>query len=172
MCKQTLTRHTNAINTLQISQDGSRLLSGGDDCLVIVWDLVQGIEFQVISILFNGSISSSAWTPTSLDPISSFAFGCADGTLSVYCQVPTKNHYDLAASVAAHVGPVEDINFSLGSKQIATVGNGCLKLWTIDSNRQLSNIIATSPREAIARSVSFFDQGSSVLVTYLESHEV
>ncbi|EDR13935.1 G beta-like protein [Laccaria bicolor S238N-H82] len=35
-CKQTLTRHTNAINTLQISQDGSRLLSRGDDCLVIV----------------------------------------------------------------------------------------------------------------------------------------
>ncbi|EDQ99315.1 uncharacterized protein LACBIDRAFT_335149 [Laccaria bicolor S238N-H82] len=48
---------------------------------------------------------------------------------------PTKNHYDLAASAAAHVGPVEDIDFSSGSKQIATVGNGCLKLWTIDSNR-------------------------------------
>lgn len=62
----------------------------GDDNRVIVWDLTRGIELQTISVLFHGPVSASAWTPTSLNPVKAFAFGCADGTLAVHSQVLAK----------------------------------------------------------------------------------
>ena len=172
-----------------------------------MWDLIRGIEFQVVSVLFNGPISASALTPTSLDPISSLLLAA----LTVLCHLfpgnnegkpcrlsrfpsPTshaiiRNFYDFAASAATHAGAIEDIDFSpreqtnrYRRKWLSEIvddwfeqwGSSIIHLSTTKLGKvgQLSNIITTSPQQAIARSVSFFDQGSSVFVSYLELHEV
>ena len=105
-CKYTLSKHTKPINTLQFSKDARLLLSGGrpflnvyisrkindsfcsaDDGILFIWDIVTGTLKQSISVVFNGPVSTAAWTPISPDRIvTTFAFGCADGTIFVYNQ--------------------------------------------------------------------------------------
>ncbi|KIJ97143.1 hypothetical protein K443DRAFT_133925 [Laccaria amethystina LaAM-08-1] len=133
-CKLTLFRHTKPIHVLKISPDGQKLLSGADDGMLIIWNLEDGGDQQMISVAFNGPITSAVWMPLSREASNAvFAFGTADGNLFLYTHHET--YYEFAFSITAHEGAIEDIAFALYHKRLATVGNGCLKLWDIDKKR-------------------------------------
>lgn len=170
-CKYVLTGHTKAINSIKFSSDGSKLLSGADDALLIIWDLVNGSEEQKISVAFNGPISAVIWTPTpEICATNAFAFCAADGTLFTYKRF--KNHYDYAFSTPAHDGPIDDMAFDSTFSRLATVGSGCVKIWELNKDFSVSNIITTGQRGSIARCVSFFNGGHDLCVSFLDSHEV
>jgi len=96
--------------------------------------------------------------------------------------------YDFASLETAHHGAIEDLVYDPSHRRIASAGNGCISLWNLDENcesfvvdgcyslTQFLGVLsrhASSPQKPfIARSASFFDNGDSVLVCYLESHEV
>lgn len=134
----------------------------GDDCLIIVWDLIQGIEFQVISILFNGPISALAWTPTSLDPISSFAFGCADGTLSVYCQVPMK------VSPATLLISLHFPSFTLYLRIIMIL----LPLWPLMLDLLRTSISAWGANKSLPSEMAVWNCGWLIRMVSLFSHSL
>lgn len=90
----------------------------------------------------------------------------------------------------AHGGPVEDLTFELTCRRLASVGHGSLQVWELKSDRK-KTITTFEPHETevisdalrplhplteripvVSRSVQFADRGDSVLVFYLESHEV
>ncbi|KAF8887000.1 WD40-repeat-containing domain protein [Infundibulicybe gibba] len=146
----TLIHHTKPINTLKISGDGTMLISGADDGTLAVWDLGSRKCIQIISVVFNGPVSAAAWTPLAPDSLAeTFIFGCSDGSLH-----PT---YDYASSFPSHEGAIEDISYDPRHHRVASVGGGVLKVWSVDSTGQLSNITSTPARPRIARSVSFYD---------------
>jgi hypothetical protein len=80
--------------------------------------------------------------------------------------------FDFASLTQAHETEVEGIAFDAHQRRLATVGGGCLKVWDMDVNGQLSLVAGAPQRPYIARSVAFFDKGQAVLVCYLENHEV
>lgn len=92
--------------------------------------------------------------------------------------------------VSAHEGHVEDIRFDSSHGRIVTVGQGAIQVWKVEPEgvyaavrpnplavdsyvASLSAVWGTMPRkDYIARAVSFCDDGASVVVFYLESHEM
>lgn len=100
-----------------------------------------------------------------------------------------QNCYDFAFSTVAHNGVVKDIAFDTFHKCLATVGNGCMKLWEIDEKCKsplsppivspaylcpvvACNSVTTPPKSSVSCCVTFLDEGHDILISYLDSHEV
>ncbi|KIM73656.1 hypothetical protein PILCRDRAFT_15084, partial [Piloderma croceum F 1598] len=54
----TLHHHASRVNAVAVSPDGDRLLSGGDDAEIVIWDLLTGEKVQVLSCAFNGPVGA------------------------------------------------------------------------------------------------------------------
>ncbi|KAJ3575931.1 hypothetical protein NP233_g760 [Leucocoprinus birnbaumii] len=67
---------------------------------------------------------------------------------------------------------VEDLAFDSNRGHLVSVGDSRLLLWSFGPQGALTQINGTQPRESLARSVCFLDFGASVLVAFLQSHEV
>ena len=108
--RSTLQRHTSSITNLCINPDGRTLISCGrysipyvnkiengvtlgEDALVVLWDLETGAQLQDISCPFNGPITVAVWLPAIQGSATAFAFGCADGSIHVYAQLPHQVSY-------------------------------------------------------------------------------
>lgn len=88
----------------------------------------------------------------------------------------------------AHVGAVESMDFDRHTLRLATAGEGMLKVWKFQANcmpnigRDVyllrdwidSTLLHAESKKSdyIVRDTIFFSQGSCVLATYLQSHEV
>ncbi|RDB29242.1 Vegetative incompatibility protein HET-E-1 [Hypsizygus marmoreus] len=172
--KFTLIGHTKPVNSLAVSGNGAFLLSGADDASIVIWSLESGEVYQKILTPFHGPTSIVAWTPMSDDsPTGNFAFGSADGSISVYQQGRGGGQtFDFASLTTAHGGPIEDLAFDPYLRRLASVGSGGLKIWDMDMTGQITLLRTTPPRPFILRSAAFFDRGKSIVVCYLESHEI
>jgi hypothetical protein len=101
-----------------------------------------------------------------------------------------QDRYTFMSFTNAHGGPVEDLTFELTCRRLASVGHGSLQVWELKSDRKKTTT-TFEPHETevipdalrplhplteripmVSRSVQFADRGDSVLVFYLESHEV
>ena len=172
--------------------------------MLIIWNLEDGSDQQTISVAFNGPVTSAVWMPVYQEaPNGAFAFGTADGNLFLYthhkvCFVIStvvwaltfaQTYYEFAFSTTAHQGAIEDIAFDPYHKRLATVGDGCLKLWEINEKHKFSftpllyitnspfsvvasNSVTTPPKSSISRCVSFLDEGRDILIGFLDSHEM
>ena len=66
--------HCNTVNTLSFSPDGTHLGSGGDDCTLKIWKVVDGrLLFRV---LFEAAVARILWHPVQRDTIIA---ACDDG---------------------------------------------------------------------------------------------
>ncbi|OBZ68261.1 hypothetical protein A0H81_12041 [Grifola frondosa] len=169
---KTLKHHTKSINALAVSPDGAVLLSGADDAVVVVWNLRTGEKLQEIHCTFNGPISAIAWLGTSVTN-NTFIFGCADGSLHLYQRSDCAAAFVFKSSSTAHEGIVEDIVYDPHHNRIASVGGGASAVWKVTGTGSLTDLVKSDPRGVyIAKSVRFCDKGASIVVFYLESHEV
>ena len=87
-----------------------------------------------------------------------------------------------------HEGPVDSLAFDSNHGRIASTGKGTLHVWDIDKDgkplirkynfhsRNLAGVLkclrSSPPRPWRAVTVIFFGNGESVMLCYLESHEV
>lgn len=72
-----------------------------DDGLLLVWNILHGSLEQTISVTFNGPVSAAVWTPISPNrPSTTFAFGCADGTMFAYHQTREDVSFSLFFSLS------------------------------------------------------------------------
>ncbi|OBZ70602.1 hypothetical protein A0H81_09014, partial [Grifola frondosa] len=180
--EKTLSRHTRSLNSLAISPDGSVLLSGGDDALVVIWNLTTYEKMQEVKCLFNGPVSIVHWMGTENCGGMSFIFGCADGSLHIYQRVDLNvrtfvwSHYislmklfkaafKFKSIVVAHDSTVEDISYDPVHNRVATVGGGIPGVWKLSHSG--------GPRsQYITTNICFCDKGASIAIFYLESHEI
>lgn len=118
-----------------------------------------------------------------------FAFGCTDGSLHVYRQTST-GEYSFASKTNGHSGAVEDLAFDPTYNRLASAGGSQLVIWNINPqgsaaqscispvltycsiSGQLVKMAIAPPRDSTARSVKFCESGMSVLVAFLQSHEM
>lgn len=132
----------------------------GDDALVVLWDLETGAHLQDISCPFNGPITVTIWLPAAQGSATAFAFGCADGSIHIYVQqlhhvspLVTlgaqlifryyQENYTFSSFTSAHEGPVEDLDFELTRRRLASVGHGSLQVWDLKSDRKQPFVLNT-----------------------------
>ena len=80
---QTLRGHEGHVRTLAYSPDGRRLVTGGDDRAVKVWDAATGSE--LISIDLGDVVTRVAFSADGRAVVA----GCVDGTVRTFESSPT-----------------------------------------------------------------------------------
>ncbi|THH06092.1 hypothetical protein EW146_g9717 [Bondarzewia mesenterica] len=160
---KTLAAHKKGISSLAISLDRACLLSGGDDPVSIIWNLRTGENMQEINCVFHGPVAAITWIDLGAGDRKAFVFGCADGTLHLYWRGDINSHFEFVSLTIAHDdGAVEDIAYDPVHSRIATAGGGTFT----------SLVLSPPKKKYISKNIHFCDGGSSVIVYYLESHEI
>ncbi len=99
--------------------------------------------------------------------------------------------YDFISMETRHNGPVESLAFDPVHCRLASAGGGVPQVWKFSAagvcliSASISNIFlnldlgtmtpilkSTEERIAIARNIFFCDDGASIVLCYLESHEM
>ncbi|KAJ3500305.1 hypothetical protein NMY22_g19299 [Coprinellus aureogranulatus] len=173
-CKHTLYGHAKAVNVLTISPDQTFLLSGGDDCSLIVWDLISGNLLQTIDVRIHGPVSTATWVWVEQDyPSSGFCFGCADGTILYFKKDAPLLHFSKVCieHTSRSRASVEAMAFDPDSGRLATASGGATKVWQVLSNG-LTEVHCTETWDLIVSSLLFLQSGAMLVVSYLENCEV
>ncbi|KAF5347120.1 hypothetical protein D9756_010945 [Leucocoprinus leucothites] len=152
-----LSGHTKPINTLKLSADGIRLMSGGNDCKIIIWN--HQAQKSLLDLECGGSLSPF------------IIFGCVDSSIHVY-QWENKRDYAFVMKILAYTSAVQDLAFIPTHNRLMSVGDSQLIVWSLSLHGMLTQIIATSPWDSVACSVCFLKSSVSMLVSFLQSHEV
>ncbi|KAG6372572.1 WD40-repeat-containing domain protein [Boletus reticuloceps] len=166
--KFTLTRHTKAVNALAVSPNGSMLLSGGNDSRVVVWNLTSGEMIQEFCVPSAGFISCLTWIYLSNEEEDAFVFGASDGNIYLYARGKDQPLFAFCSLTLVHEGAIESLAWDTVHRRLASVGNANnLTESLLESLVQL--IINAEKQPYVACTVHFCDNGSSLLVSYLES---
>jgi WD40 repeat protein len=127
--------HTDVINTLAMSSDGSIVASGSLDNSVRIWNLALGKEIKVLSGQdgHSGAINCLAISPDSKTLIS----GSADGTLKLW-DLPNGT---LRKTLTGHTDEVNCLVISPNGKMLASgsLDNG-IKLWSLPNGDEIKEI--------------------------------
>ncbi|TEB38594.1 WD40 repeat-like protein [Coprinellus micaceus] len=170
----TLSGHTRAVNVLAMSLDSAFLLSGADDSALIIWDVLSGHLVQSIDVRFHGQLQTALWLYTDIDRVATgFIFGCADGTVHHYKKEPASVQFNCAAveKPPAGRGGVEALAFDPFNSHVATARGGMIELWSVES-RDLKLLHSNRTEDVLISSLFFIEQGTVLVISYLESHEV
>ncbi|KAF8584798.1 WD40 repeat-like protein, partial [Ramaria rubella] len=169
--RETLDGHTQAINCLRFSPDGTLLASGGDDSQLRIWSLRSSTCIQVLRSTINGPVTDVAWC--SNEHILHLLFSCTDGTIHIYQRLSEKGAEFTKINVFwVHRSAIEGIDVDPSRRRLATVGGGSVKVWIIDSDNNCDLWDAVPSQGNIARSVHFSPDGCNIIVTFLDTHEV
>ncbi len=126
---RTLTGHTSTIRSLAFSPDGNTLVSGSSDRSARLWDVATGTEKQQTLQIHSMGISSVAFNNSG----TRLAVGSSDDTIRLYA-IPgyTREH-----TITANIEGVYDLTFSPTEDIIAAGGNNTIRLWNINTGRQM-----------------------------------
>ncbi|TEB39420.1 WD40 repeat-like protein [Coprinellus micaceus] len=187
--KHTLTGHTKPVNTLAISPDQAFILSGGDDCILIIWDVLSGRLLQEIRVHINGPVGSATWVWTDEDRVSSgFIFGCADGTVQYFRKEAASFRPICTQETSASRASVDAIAFDSHHHRVSTASGGTTCLWSLDHTGMLyrrednpllalnlalglKEIRQVETQDLIVSTLLFIEAGTILVVCYLESQE-
>ncbi|KAG0692287.1 WD40 repeat-like protein [Suillus ampliporus] len=170
--KYALTRHTKAVNVLAMSMDGTLLLTGGNDSQIVIWSLVSSEMIQEIFTPAAGYISAITWIHINNHSKASFAFGASDGNIQVY-ERSNDALFEFQSITISHSGAVESLAWDPVHQRLASAAGGRPHVWNLTTNKTLVSITSQSKKQPyVARTVHFYDNGASLLVSFLESGEI
>ncbi|KAF7791446.1 hypothetical protein EIP86_002462, partial [Pleurotus ostreatoroseus] len=166
--------HTKQVVSLRFSPDGTRMISGGLDGHVLVWELDNGQPrmLQDFNNLLSGAVTALEWMGNDL-----FLTGSADGSITIYRHIANDTHSEFPArfrpihTITAHTGPVEALATDM-HKHIASAGGRTVHLWVFNGITVIKQETPGASRECIPRGLAFLSGGEKLLVGYLESHEI
>ncbi|KAI1782542.1 WD40-repeat-containing domain protein [Ganoderma leucocontextum] len=164
--------HCDTVNVLSFSPDGTYLASGGDDCSLLVWNVLR--ERLIFRILFNGPVSCIVWHPIHADTL---IVGCDDGKIVQmydFTLVGVEQH-DIRIGVRSEVHCLE---YDARTRCLAIgIGNEVHVTREQDRNTYSGDIILPAPPDhgrpdddenrLRAVSVHFINDGQQVVVLYL-----
>ncbi|KAG2108736.1 WD40-repeat-containing domain protein [Suillus discolor] len=167
-----LTRHTKTVNVLAVSMHGALLLTGGNDSRVVVWSLTSGEMIQEIVSPAAGYISAITWIDVDDRGETTFAFGASDGNVQIYERTDDAL-FEFCSTTIGHSGLVESLAWDPVHHRLASAGDGRPHVWNFTPDKTLVFITSKLNKQPyVARTVHFYDNGTSILVLYLESGEI
>jgi WD40 repeat protein len=115
-------RHGAGVNAVAVSPDGKRVVSGGDNSLVRIWDAATMRLQEVLGVSYV--VYSTAFTPDG----KTLAVGCADGNIQFW-DVGTTPARRLSALNTSSRG-VHSLAFTADGKKLALgSGDGHIHIW-------------------------------------------
>ncbi|KAI9439155.1 WD40-repeat-containing domain protein [Lactarius indigo] len=165
--QNTLRGHTKAINHLAVSPDKTRLISIGDDSRTVVWSVASGEKLFAVERPFNGPATAVSWA--SRDN-SRFVVGFASGDLHLFWSESEKSYSD-NIGVSGGKGPVEGIVYNPIHDRIASICADSTQLWRIKGSILAPVLSSPFEYEGYGKCVQFCDNGASVVMYYLDTHE-
>ncbi|KAF8268031.1 WD40-repeat-containing domain protein [Lactarius quietus] len=163
--QNTLRCHTKAINRLAISLDKTRLISVSDDSRTVVWSIASGEKLFEVERPFNGPATAVSWA--SRDS-SRFVIGFTSGDLHLFSQ-SKKSYQDNGTSGGK--GAVEGIVYDETHDRIASICSDSVQLWKVKKNVLVPVLSTLFASEGYGKSVQFCDNGASIVMYYLDTHE-
>jgi WD40 repeat protein len=125
--------------------------------------------------------------PTDRDE-DSFVFGASDVNIHLYQRANGNPVFCFLSITLAHVGAVESLEWDPHHHRLASVGDGKVHVWKVSQDQSMYYVLPfpsvlyiphaesfvflpskVEKQPYVAQSVHFLDDGSSVLVSYLES---
>jgi WD40 repeat protein/serine/threonine protein kinase len=123
--------HTNQINTVVFSGDGTRIVTASDDKTAAVWDAV-AIKL-VVRIHHDDAVNTAMFSPDG----KSFATASNDHTAQVWSATTG----DRLLSLEGHVGGVNAVTYSPDGTQLATISDdSTVMLWDAATGRRESHL--------------------------------
>ncbi|KAF8580829.1 hypothetical protein K439DRAFT_1355866 [Ramaria rubella] len=164
----------NFIYYIFISCGGSYLTTPGSDAQICIWSTSKGSLLQTISCTMSRPIMDIIWATNKHNDLA-LIFSCADGSIHLYVRALNKaSSWDFkhVKMIHAHGSHVESLDFDPINRMLASIRKGKVKLWKVDSDWAVTLVLTEVPRGFIARSVHFFNEGNSIMVTYLKLHRM
>jgi hypothetical protein len=148
-----MTGHTDAVESVAFSPDGTTLASGGDDNSVRLWDVAS--HRQVGSPLIDDSgFSSVAFSPDG----KTLASGSGDNSVRLW---DVASHRQVGSPLTGHTNGVESVAFSPDGKTLASGSDDkSVRLWDVASHRQAGPPL--TGHTDLVRSVAFSLDGKTL----------
>jgi DNA-binding beta-propeller fold protein YncE len=147
----TIKAHSGGVRCVAFSPDGGRVVSGGGDMMVKIWDAHRGYEVRTLRghVL---SVSSVAFSPKSRRLVS----GSYDCTVKVW----SADKYELIRTLKGHAKPVRSVAYHPDGKRIISGSeDGTVKVWDAETGE-----IQTLRGHTMAvRSVAYRPDGKRII---------
>ncbi|RYP12752.1 hypothetical protein DL767_011135 [Monosporascus sp. MG133] len=151
-CLQTLEGHSGSVKSVAFSPDGSRIVSGSEDCTIKIWDAKSGKEVHTLKG-YRFSVASVAFSPDGSRIVS----GSEDRTIKIW---DTKSGKEVR-TLEGYWSPVKSVAFSPdGSRIVSGLYNDTVKIWDAKSGKEVRTLKGYwSP----VNSVAFSPDGSYIV---------
>ncbi|TFK58533.1 WD40 repeat-like protein [Pluteus cervinus] len=169
-CRNSIT-HSQPINFLLFSPDGSSLLSAGDDGYIKIWStsnlqLIQSIRTS------QGAVVILRWVPRNqVAHRSYFLSAGSDATIKLWRETNAGYVEDSALTVPDFESAIEDM--AIFGSTVALTCNNKFALLTVGENPPLLHDVTISrSQRGHLRSLIFLEAGTQLLIGFLDSREL
>ena len=147
--------HPNAVNAVRFSPDGSRIVSGGADNTVRVWDATTREPMLVGHPLrgHHGEVTSVVFNPTGTRVVS----GSLDGSV---------REWDVIGGLPIPTAQdrILDVAFSRDGRKIASAGSdGTIRMWNPDTAKPIGRLGDPAGNPPAVNSLAFNPAGSQLV---------
>ncbi|KAG1810688.1 uncharacterized protein BJ212DRAFT_1484255 [Suillus subaureus] len=138
----------------------------------MVWSLTSGEMIQEIVSPVAGYISAITWIDVDDRGETTFAFGASDGNIQIYERIDDAL-FKFCSTTIGHSGLVELLAWDPVHHRLASASDGRPHIWNFTPDKNLVSITSKLDKQPyVAHTVHFYDNGASILVSYLESGEI
>ncbi|KAG6848951.1 hypothetical protein H0H93_012525, partial [Arthromyces matolae] len=187
--------HQTNVNVIRFHPERDWLLSGDESGSIKLWDLSSRRVIDDIAVPEYGPVTALSWVRLPLkdkNETRSIAFvaGFGLGILALYTSEASPGKFECIKTADAHAASITDLSFDPIHFRLASAGAGHPQVWNLGMFRAASvekwftvhvasgsllERLSPEPKAVnpyICSSVNFLDGGSTLLVTYLETHSI
>ena len=149
------TGHTGYINSVAFSPDGTKIVSGGNDCTVRVWDIKTRLQIGVPITGHASFVRSVAFSPDGKKIVSS----SDDATIRIW---DAETGAQIGTPLTGHTSSVESVAFSPdGTKIVSGSMDKTIRIWDTETGRQIGEPL--TGHASGVRSVAFSSNGTKIV---------